>query len=263
MSRLGFAINDQPYIVEMHSNYLRLVTILTWGLCLPAVAQAPSFSLPPIPGTAPQIQTATPAIPPLPLPASETPKAIVKSAPPAQIPEELPQDPLAPPLPDPAAGLPTPEAPKEMAGPPLPPTLSSEPLGPPLPENITSTVEVGGDPLPATIDDSPKKSWEIPLAPAIIPKRTTFNYKYVMLPAGVYRAAYSPENAHLPIRYSGADYDRMLLQAAARNDINATRALLNFGRNVNANVNGTTPLTAARASGAGDTARLLMARGAY
>lgn len=137
--------------------------------------------------------------------------------------------------------------------------------GPMLPENMGSF----GDALSTGAADlakeasATKKTWQTTLAPSRTYPTTKFNYKRVALPSTVYRKTYSPQNRHLPVRLTRADYDRMLIAAVARNDVNGTRALLNSGRDVNQrDANGDSALIVAIRAGAYDTARLLLARGA-
>lgn len=139
------------------------------------------------------------------------------------------------------------------------PAPGTQMMGPPMPSAINME-ELAGTP---EIDRKNLKSWQKPLAPSRTYPKTKFNYKHVVLPASIYRARYSAANRHLPVRHSNEDLDKMFLRAVAKNDINGTRALLNTGRNVNQmNAYGDSALIVAVRSGAFDTARLLIARGA-
>jgi hypothetical protein len=106
-------------------------------------------------------------------------------------------------------------------------------------------------------------TWQTKLAPSIIPPQTNFNYKRVQLPDSIYATQYDRDNSHLPIRVTREDYEALLFTMVAKNDIDATRALLNAGTGLEVtNSYGETPLTVARRSGATEVAELLVARGA-
>jgi hypothetical protein len=146
----------------------------------------------------------------------------------------------------------------------------------PLPNaNDTGEGAIAGAALPAIslpeiqVDQTiavpkPKvKTWASKLAPSVIPKKTNFNYKREILPEVIYTTQYSRDNQHLPIRVTRDDYERLLFASIAKNDVEATRALLNAGTGLAAtNEVGETPLTAAKRVGAADVAALLVARGA-
>ncbi len=107
------------------------------------------------------------------------------------------------------------------------------------------------------------KTWATKLAPSVIPKKTNFNYKRELLPEVIYTTQYSRDNQHLPSRLTRDDYERLLFASIAKNDVEATRALLNAGTGLAAtNEAGETPLAAAKRAGAEDVAALLVARGA-
>lgn len=107
------------------------------------------------------------------------------------------------------------------------------------------------------------KTWATKLAPSIIQPKTSFNYKRALLPELVYTTQYSRDNQHLPSRVTRDDYERLLFASIAKNDVEATRALLNAGTGLAAtNEAGETPLAAAKRAGAEDVAALLVARGA-
>lgn len=107
------------------------------------------------------------------------------------------------------------------------------------------------------------RTWTTKLAPAIVPMNTSFNYRRQVLPDAIYRTQYDRENRHLPTRVTREDYTRILIERVAANDINGTRALLNEGLSVNTTDGyGQTLLAVARRTGARDTERLLIARGA-
>ncbi len=114
------------------------------------------------------------------------------------------------------------------------------------------------------VSDAPKgKTWETRLEPSITPPKTNFNFKRVVLPEVIYRSDYSRDNNHLPRRMTRDDYADLLFGSVARNDVEATRALLNAGTGVDVTTeSGETPLALANRAGAVDVAALLVARGA-
>ncbi len=147
--------------------------------------------------------------------------------------------------------------------PPAPTMVASgtEPSAMPTMETATTLQEI-------SVDAPPKlkmggRTWNTKLAPAVVPKNTSFNYRRQVLPDAIYRAQYDRENDHLPTRVTRDDYARYLAERVAANDINGTRALLNEGLSVNTTDGyGQSLLSIARRSGARDTERLLIARGA-
>lgn len=167
-------------------------------------------------------------------PVESAPPALAVSAPPATLP-----------------GLDFPVAP--------PPGTTKTASANALPSSPTSLPEVSVD-APA----APKvRTWKTTLAPAVVPPRTTFNYRRQILPDAIYRKQYDRENAHLPLQVTREDYAQLLIQRVASNDLNGTRALLNEGLSVNTtDGSGQTLLSVARRTGARDTERLLIARGA-
>lgn len=107
------------------------------------------------------------------------------------------------------------------------------------------------------------RTWHAKLKPVVKPRSISFNYRRQLLPGTIYKPSYDAENRHLPTAVTGEDYDRWFLESVANNDINATRALLDRGRDANmVNAEGDTVLVMALRYGAYDTARLLLARGA-
>jgi hypothetical protein len=107
------------------------------------------------------------------------------------------------------------------------------------------------------------KTWQTKLKPVMQARTIKFNYRRQLLPSTIYKPIYDAENEHLPVAVVGEDYDRWFLESVANNDINATRALLDSGRDPNmVNAEGDTALVVALHYGAYDTARLLLARGA-
>lgn len=112
-------------------------------------------------------------------------------------------------------------------------------------------------------DKPAQKTWETKLASTREYPETKFHYRRVLLPSAIYREEYNEANQHLPKRVTRQDYENLLFYSAMRNDINAMRALLNQGTDINAkDANGNTALQVARASGAEVAARYLVARGA-
>lgn len=111
-------------------------------------------------------------------------------------------------------------------------------------------------------EKAPLKTWETTLAPAIMPVSTRFNYKRQVLPETIYRRDYGYDNRHLPHRVTRGDYEGLLFTSIARRDMDATRALLNAGTDINAtNAYGETPRAFAERIGAMDVAAMLTARG--
>ena len=109
-----------------------------------------------------------------------------------------------------------------------------------------------------------EKSWKTTLAPTEVIPQTSFNYRRDALPSTIYRRNYADYNKHLPVAMTRQDYANMLFASATRNDVEATRALLNAGANINTVAdNGETPLAAARKAGAMATTQLLLARGGH
>lgn len=142
---------------------------------------------------------------------------------------------------------------------------------PEAPGKAANTLPAGTGSTPTMLSEvdveapaAPKtRTWETKLAPAIIPPKTNFNYRRQVLPDMIYRTSYDRENQHLPTRVTREDYAQLLVQRVAANDINGTRALLNEGLSVNTlDGYGQSLLSVARRSGAHDTERLLIARGA-
>ncbi len=154
--------------------------------------------------------------------------------------------------------LPSPTTPAYQA-----PTMPDIAIIPPaLPTNVLAAA-----PLPeiSVTRVKPKvQTWMTKLAPAIIPPRTNFIYRRVLLPEEIYATRYeNKENRHLPFRETREDYEALLFSAVQNNDIDATRALLNVGTGLEiTNGFGETPLMVAKRSGAMDVAQLLVARGA-
>lgn len=275
---------------------LRLVTLLAWGLWIPAYAQAPTFSLPAIPGAgggSVPTPPAAPSNPSLAVPLSPAapglenlvqPEAEQVEAQPALPTEAEKQEALkaASPIGNPApvaniAGSGAKKAsPYNVAPPPLllnnpapdqnitaaPPPLPALALPAPPPAlNLSATAIPASKPAAAK---KPVPTWKTTLKPSYKPKETKFNYRRQVMPSVIYREQYSIANRHLPTARSMQGYDHAFLMAAARNDVNAVRAMLANGRrDVNLiNAQGESVLIVAIRHGAIDTAKLLLARGA-
>lgn len=90
-----------------------------------------------------------------------------------------------------------------------------------------------------------------------------FNYKNQYLPPTIYKKQYDAMNTHLPLATYEQDYDYYTFLAAVTNNVDGLRSFLNKGRNPNMrSPAGETLAAAAARSGARDTLRLLLARGA-
>lgn len=166
----------------------------------------------------------------------------------------------------PTGALPLPSQAASDINPPPPAAVTRSRTGRRLPpsrsrQSIFSSAPATA-PLPK-LGQGEHKTWQQPLAPARTYPKTNFNYRYVALPDSIYREKYDRFNQHLPKKQSSQTYDLALLRAAASNDINGVRALLNQGSNVNQiNAYGDSALIIALKYGAVETARLLIARGA-
>lgn len=235
---------------------------------LPPVAQAPTPSNSPAatdpgfqPAKLPELQLAKPG-------ASTTPAAV----------DTPPEVEATPPSPEAAEAA---AAEKASGGAPTADAVNAGTLPPqglpalPLPALTPPGTEQANAQLPTislpeiqvdqeTAKPKPKVvTWQTRLAPSIIPPKTNFNYKRAVLPDVIYRDAYTYDNQHLPKRITRTDYENLLFASVAKNDIEATRALLNAGTGLQAtNAYGETPLAAAKRAGAVDVAALLVARGA-
>lgn len=84
------------------------------------------------------------------------------------------------------------------------------------------------------------------------------------LPHTIYKKQYRPENRHLPVAVYEQELDAQTFVAAARNDLNALRALINGGRDIHMiNGYGETLLTVAAKHSAHTTVRYLLAKGLH
>jgi len=90
-----------------------------------------------------------------------------------------------------------------------------------------------------------------------------FNYRKQRLPETIYKKEYESRNRHLPRARYPDDYDRAAFSAAAANNLDALRALVNAGRDINMrNAHGETLVMVATRHNAHDTLRYLLAKGA-
>src|SRR5690606_19452991 len=89
------------------------------------------------------------------------------------------------------------------------------------------------------------------------------DFKTQVLPSSIYRKDYQARNAHLPKAVYREDLEQALFAAVGRGDLNAIRALLDQGVNIEAkNAIGDTPLTHATVNGQLGSLRVLLGRGA-
>lgn len=290
---LILCMSNEYQAFDLQLKRLGLVTLLCVGCCLSAFAQTSPEALPALPGLPalplvpsapvaaspsadPAKVTATPAtssaLPPLPetkAAAEKAPAVTGSKTPPRNTLADLPAPqpevaaapaaiPALPSVPD----LPVPSQPE--AAPPIPAETLPETAAmavPPMPgaeETATSIPEIK-----VVREKAEKKSWQTTLATTVVIPKTNFNYRREQLPEVIYRTRYSRENDHLPRRITREDYANLLFHSVARNDVNATRALLNAGTSLNVTTPyGETPLMLARRSGAVEVAQLLEARGA-
>lgn len=241
-------------------NNKKWVTRYSAGLCL-AVLSYPLF-------------TVAQDLPPVPVLASETPGLPDLPFDPTQIPGETPNA-----EPKPIVPL-TPQNIPQAQGDPTKSAASNLPL--PKDEEEFEFFQPGYQ----YKDDSPKDDGNNgddvvkiepepakPKAPPRLPL-VRFNYKNQHLPPPIYRKVYNGENKHLPIAAYTQDYDAAIFYAAARNDVNGLRAMLNPGgrginqhnpnvRNIEVrNQMGESLLQVAIRYHANDAVRFLLARGA-
>lgn len=129
--------------------------------------------------------------------------------------------------------------------------------------NDTATSLMGPQ-VPGKDDNNAgKRSWETTLEPTEVHPTTKFIYKRSIMPGEIYRTEYNRDNRHLPKRVTRDDYANLLFTSVAKNDVEATRALLNAGTGLEiTTVHGETPLALAQRVGATEVTQLLIARGA-
>ena len=146
---------------------------------------------------------------------------------------------------------------------PLPGEVIDEKNMPALPAIPGLSANSTGAKKAKVADDKTKKSWEVTLESPAASEEIHFNYRRVLLPNAIYRTAYDNENEHLPLAVTRQDYEGLLFVSVMKNDVDATRALLNAGTDIRAvNGQGQSLLAAAHGAGANATERLLLARGA-
>ncbi len=246
------AIPDAPGLVSAPARDTAIVTppALSDLAPLPATATAETARLP---------QPQDEALADLPAPIAPETSDMVEAPAPADTPPILTEGepPPFPPGPGTLPGVKPTDTAASTQGPAL---LAPPPLALPAPPMLPEIDVANEAPTP---DKPQRKTWQTTLKPVSTAYDTAFNYRRVQLPSAIYRDQYHYENKHLPKRRTRSDYERLLFASAATNDINATRALLNAGTNINAtNPRGETPLSVARRFGARDAAALLAARGA-
>ena len=146
---------------------------------------------------------------------------------------------------------------------PLPGAVTDEKDMPVLPAIPGLSANNSGTKKTKVLDEKAKKSWEVVLESPPPPVEISFNYRRVLLPNTIYRVSYNDDNEHLPLAVTRQDYEGLLFASVMKNDVEATRALLNAGTDIRAiNNYGQTLLSAAHMVGAQATERLLLARGA-
>jgi len=162
----------------------------------------------------------------------------------ADEPPALPDDPLAdlamPPI-EPIEPLDVPQMPQtttDTTPPPAVPNLSDEAdFGffqpgaqlPPLPDE--SSLPPLTD-IPATLDIKPAPSQSPQQLDQFAHKRPlnrSFNYKREILSPRVYKQEYDAQNRHLPARQTQHSYDQATFAAAASNNLDGLRAMLEYG----------------------------------
>lgn len=219
-------------------------------------------------------KTAAPALPPLPAP--DDSKEIVMPNP------KAPADTAPPPLPD--LALPG----TDMTSPPPLPPLAEKPEPAkeqaaaseekddeiPLEENAGNASDPGVFEFGALNHDgkaakpasgSVKKPDSVTVTDADLtsPGFPGHEFKTQVLPSIINRKEYETRNAHLPKAVYRQDLEGLLFVATGRGDLNAMRALLNDGVDVEAkNAIGDTPLVHAALNGQAGAVRVLLARGA-
>lgn len=275
--------------------------LLIAGGCASAFAQAPAFSLPslpPLPSVKYETPVTTKSLAPANIPAASSAIASLPPLPTIAATSVAPLPSLGG-LPS----LPGVAAPKPVVGDPMPivlngnndadqavatvPDVQVDVNATPLTDVNASSQNIQplpmpGDPSAAPNTPLPKAdvptlifpvegmvekatsiTWGTRLAPSVIPKKTDFKYKRDLLSKIIYRTEYDKNNRHLPSRITRDDYSNLLFNSIAKNDINATRALLNAGVSVDStNPYGETPLMLAERLQATQVAALLVARGA-
>lgn len=95
------------------------------------------------------------------------------------------------------------------------PPLPSGPVGTLPPENSQPTITI----------TQPKAEKNIHKRPL----RKRFNYKIQRLPSAIYSEDYAPKNRHLPVAQYEAQYDAATFAAAASNNLDGLRAMIEHG----------------------------------
>lgn len=278
------------------NKYAKAIAIVGFtALVGEAMAQAPSFSLPPLPNApsapmpaepsaipattsqtaststnstvvSPNTDTANSAEVAAPVPNESADKTAVNNAPATSSVDTSAAAPDAANGADAnnmAAATDAPPANQALPNLPMPTAATTD--TPSLQMAAPEVPQIAKEEAPASEPVKPvsTKTWLTKLAPSSQVPELGYNYRRVLLPEVIYRNAYNRDNRHLPTRITKDDYAELFFMSVAKNDINAARALLNAGVPVNAtNANGETALALAKRYGAVDTARLLMARGA-
>ena len=241
-----------------------IIAIACWTLCVPILAQGAN---PPVPKAPPT--PAAPIAPPSAPPPLDTAALLPPPAIATGVEDTTPKVPDLPPA--------TPESSDKSAAitPPAPPTIALP--APTLPEpsgmfgNKSAAATSDKPQTPNSVadkdplaDKSKQHTWGTKLAPSHLPPKTKFTYRRVVEPETIYSRDYAEYNKHLPTQVTRQDYENMLFASVMNNDVEATRALLNAGADINSVAeNGETPLSAARRAGATATTQLLLARGGH
>ena len=220
----------------------------------------------------PQMAAKTPALPAIPaipaipsFPKSESAQAKIPQIP--SIPTTSPTAPALPPL-----ALDDLKLPGDRAKPSMPKIVMATPPAKPKPNpsvkpNPNDVFEFGelndkgkkaagakaNEPVIADIskDDPSFKFWK------------GHDFRTQVLPDVINRKEYETRNSHLPKALYKEDLEQLLFVAIGRGDLNAIRALLNNGVDVEAkNAIGDTPLVHAAINGQAGAVRVLLARGA-
>lgn len=121
--------------------------------------------------------------------------------------------------------------------------------------NLPPLIATPGD----SVEEKPKPVVSTPPRPRF---QKRFDYRRQILPEPIYSKQYSNENRHLPVARWESDYDAMTFHAAATNNVNGLRALIQSGRNpFMVNGRGESLVTVAARHGAHGTLRYLLAKG--
>ncbi len=215
------------------------IFIALLACCLPLSAALAQDAMPALPDL-----PSLPALPPLPAgdpfnPLSPTPPASLDPLAPAQAPADAPQSAATLPLPADDDAFDFFQSGKQIR--------DGQPSDVPL----------------ADVGVAPEE--EKPVVRPVVqrPKfQRKFNYRKQYLPNEIYNKQYSRENRHLPVAQWESDYDALTFHAAATNNLNGLRALIQSGRNLfMSNAQGESLAMVAARHGAPDTLRYLLAKG--